>query len=63
MSRKVPNKESKYEGRYVAMESFAKSKVISYGKNPAAVVNKARGKGIDSPVVIFVPKHGEACLY
>ena len=41
------------------MESFENTKAISYGKNPTKAIEKARAKGIDSPVVICVPEHNQ----
>lgn len=49
----VSNK--KYVGKYVALESFNSKKVGASGDNPTLVVNRAADKGIDAPVVFFVP--------
>ena len=55
--------ENKYEGKYVALESFTSNHVVASGKNPAHVLNAAEKKGIASPVIIFVPKEDITYIY
>ncbi len=53
----------KYEGKYVAFESFTSTKVVSSGKDPVRVINAAEKKGIVEPVVVFVPRSDIAYIY
>lgn len=53
----------KYMGKYVALKSFNSNKVIASGDNPTLVVNRAIGKGINSPVIIFVPINNMTHIY
>lgn len=55
MAKKAIVKNKKYAGKYVAMPSFNRRTVVASGINPTAVVNRAVGKGYNSPVVIYVP--------
>lgn len=49
-------KKEKYEGKYVALEDFGKEKIISYGKDPKKVYERAVKKGYYNPVIVFIPK-------
>ena len=57
----VTNK--KYLGKYVAMQSFNKKKVIASGKDPDGVIERAKRKGFVSPVVFFVPNRDTLNIY
>lgn len=46
----------KYQGKYVATESFNTRKVIASGKDPVVVRQKAIDSGVESPVVMYIPK-------
>jgi hypothetical protein len=48
----------KYGGKYVATENFTSNKVLSSGKNPSKVYDKAIKKGIKEPVINFILKEG-----
>ena len=51
---KILIKEKKYEGKYVALDSFSNIKVVSSGNNPINVLEKAKTKGIDNPVIFLL---------
>lgn len=56
-------KDSKYEGRYVAIRDFDNTVVIADGKNPDEAYNKAFKKGVRNPVVFYVPIKGMVHIY
>ena len=45
----------KYVGKFVATKTFNDHKVVASGKNPSVVAKKARDKGHDSAVVLYIP--------
>lgn len=55
MAPRIPT-DKKYQGKYVATATFNESKVLSSGKDPIEVRQKAVEKGVKSPVVVYVPK-------
>ncbi len=55
--------ESKYQGKYVAFSPSEGKKVIAYGRNAGAVIEKARKKGVDVPAIVFVPKEDVTYIY
>jgi len=55
--------EKRYEGKYVALESFTNNRVVSSGKNPARVLSAAAKKGVAHPVLVFVPRGDIAHIY
>ena len=63
MSHKILVKNKRYTGKYVAMPSFNERKVIASGKDPHAVIDRAKQKGYEYPVVIFVPAKGCPNIY
>lgn len=56
-------KDSKYEGRYVAIRDFDDTVVIADGKNFDEAYNKAFKKGVRNPVVFYVPVRGRVYIY
>lgn len=48
----------KHSGKYVATKSLTSRTVVSSGTNASTVANEAKEKGVDEPVVFFVPKKG-----
>jgi len=48
------NNDGKYAGEYVCTESFSKQDVISNDKDPIKCINKAKAKGYNDPVLIYV---------
>ena len=63
MSNNVLFKDNKYRGKYVAVKSMSKPKVISSGTNPKTVHDKAVKEGVEKPLLIFVPKKNIANIY
>ena len=55
-------RQQKYQGKYVAI-SPEEEKVIASGQDPAAVIEKARKKGVSVPAIVFVPKKDVAYIY
>jgi hypothetical protein len=53
----------KYFGQYVAVKSFSDRTVISHGLKPMVVIKEAERKGIQEPVLIFVPQKGMLNVY
>lgn len=47
---------AKYRGYFVAIPSFTEKTVIAYGKKPDKVYEESAKKGVNDPVVVFVPK-------
>lgn len=56
-------KDSKYEGRYVAIRDFDDAVVVADGKNPEEAYQKASKKGVRDPVVFYVPVKGMVNIY
>lgn len=55
--------DTKYAGKYVALASFFDKKVVASGDNPDHVMETAHQKGIDSPILIFVPEQNISHVY
>ncbi len=53
----------KYAGNYIALrfrgKGFINGRVISYGEDPVKVVEEAKSKGYNEPVIFYVPKPNE----
>lgn len=52
-----------YEGKYVAIKSFIDKEVISSGENPVSVTEEANKKGVENPVVFFIPEKDVSQIY
>lgn len=63
MENYVLVREKKYEGKYVAMESFSGHKVVASGATPSSVLERARGKGYETPVLVYIPKKNLTHIY
>ncbi len=55
--------DQKYQGKYVAFNPSEGKKIIASGRDPGAVIQKAREKGVSVPAIVFVPKQGVAYIY
>ncbi len=53
----------KYNGKFIATESFNSNKVIAHGSTIIKAYNRAQEKGFKDPVIDFVPKKGSVCIY
>ncbi len=54
--------DSKYSGKYIALESFISDKVIATGNEVIDVLSKAKQKTTD-PVIMFIPEKELTCIY
>lgn len=52
-----------YAGKYVALKSRKEEDVVSSGDDPKKVFDEAKQKGIQNPVIIFVPKSDSVYIY
>lgn len=57
------NDIDRYGGKYVATKSFKDNDVLTSGDDPVKVYNEARSKGIDEPVVFYVPEKDVVYIY
>ncbi len=57
------NDGEKYGGQYVATRTFIDKEVIAHGDDLVKVTNEAKNKGIDTPVVFYVPKEDISQIY
>jgi hypothetical protein len=55
--------EEGYEGKYVALRSVADRTVVASGDDPETVMQEARERGADHPVLFFVPGHDITLVY
>lgn len=55
--------DKRYEGKFVALRSLADTTVIAYGDDPSEVSSLAAEKGIQEPVIFFVPESDVICAY
>ena len=55
--------DKKYEGKYVALESFTNNHVVASGKDPLRVMNAAGKTGVKEPVIVFIPKENMTYIY
>ena len=53
----------KYNGKYVALKSFNENIVVASGLNPTAVINRAIQKGVNEPVILYVPQENEIHVF
>lgn len=63
MQQVMVNDSEKYGGQYVATRSFDDRDVISFGPDPASVIEEAVRKGAPEPVIVFVPVRGMVSVY
>lgn len=47
-----------FSGKYVAKRSFADVDVVSAADTPQAAHEDARKKGVEEPVIFYVPQEG-----
>jgi hypothetical protein len=57
------NDFQKFSGKYVATRSFTDKDVVASGKDPLKVMEDAKKKGIEDPVVFFVPRKDTVYIY
>ena len=54
---------AKYSGLFVATPSFTSKDVISSGKDVKSVLEEAKSKGADDPVVFYIPEKDMVHIY
>lgn len=57
------NSAARYGGQYVTVKSFASKTVVTHGKKAKDVFARAKKKGIEEPVLIYIPKKKMVQLY
>jgi hypothetical protein len=45
-----------YEGQYVALDSVSNGSVFAHGEDMLQVHKEAKGKGLEYPIVFFIPR-------
>ena len=55
--------ERKYNGRYVAVKDFNDGTVVGDGKSPEEAYSRAKEKGFNEPVILFVPEKDMVQIY
>lgn len=55
--------EKKYNGRYVALQSFNDKTVVASGTDPAKVMAAAIKKGVAAPVIVYIPEENQVFVY
>ena len=56
-------KSNRYVGKYVAIKSFSDKTVVGTGKSPKTAIEKAVKKGVQNPIIFFVPKKDMLHIY
>lgn len=62
-TRAMVNNGEKYGGQYVATRSFKDSTVVAHGTDFIRVHSQAKEKGIENPVVFYVPQKDMVHIY
>lgn len=62
MERILVNSD-KYYSKYVAMKSIEDSTIVGSGDTPFKALEEARGKGITSPFLLYVPDKDVVHIY
>lgn len=57
----VPDK--RMLGKFVALRSFVDNTVVAFGTDAGTVIKRAQGKGVATPVVMFIPPRKMVCMY
>ena len=55
--------DDRMAGRFVALRSLVDREIVASGRDAIKVIAAARGKGVESPLVLFVPKEEVICMY
>ena len=63
MKSNVIVRDEKYRGKFVALRSFVDRTVVAADKDPDEAARKAKAKGVETPVMMFLPKKKMTCLY
>jgi NADPH-dependent glutamate synthase beta subunit-like oxidoreductase len=60
---KVLVNSDKYNGQYVAMKSVDDNTIVGAGKTPNEALEEARKKGIQNPLLLYVPDRDVINIY
>ena len=63
MKSQVLCANKKYHGKHVALESFNSNTVVASGSDPVIVMSKARQKGYNDAVLVFIPEKDAVFVY
>ena len=56
-------RDKKYQGKFVAMRSVSDKTVIAYGDDPCEVSRLAGERGVEEPIIFFVPEADVTYVY
>ena len=56
-------RDTKFEGKYVALRNINDHSPVADGDNPETVYNKAIQLGIKNPLLLYVPACGMVQIY
>lgn len=54
---------NEYNGRYVALKSFDDHRVVGVGDDPESALKDARAKGVEDPVLVYIPDPDTVQIY
>jgi len=54
---------NEYNGRYVALKSFEDHSVVGVGDDPESALQDARAKGVEDPVLVYIPAADTSQIY
>lgn len=60
---KILVNSNKYDGQYVAMVSADDNTIVGSGNTPEEAINEARKKGIQNPLLLYVPDKNLVHIY
>lgn len=52
-----------HNGRYVALKSFEDHSIVGVGDDPESALVAARAKGVEEPVLVYVPETDTVQIY
>ena len=60
---KILVNSDKYYGQYVALKSIKDNSIVGAGYTPEKALEKARKKGIQNPILLYVPDKDIVQIY
>ena len=55
--------DSKYTGKYVALDNLTNKNVVSSGIRLSTAMRNAKEKGVRNPIIIYVPEKNMTHIY
>jgi len=55
--------DKQYQGKFVALRSLSDTTVVASGDDPSEVSSLAATKGVQEPVIFFVPEDDVSYIY